>query len=68
MIINDDNEICSFVCAGADYGYGNYDGGYGGGRSGARGKGTLCRRNFHVSYFVAYIIILSQISKLVVNQ
>lgn len=24
----------------ADYGYGNYDGGYGGGRSGARGKGT----------------------------
>lgn len=24
----------------ADYGYGNYDGGYGGGRSGSRGKGT----------------------------
>lgn len=26
-------------CTETDYGYGNYDGGYGGGRSGTRGKG-----------------------------
>lgn len=25
----------------ADHGYGNYDGGYGGGRSNSRGKGTF---------------------------
>lgn len=41
----------------ADYGYGNYDGGYGGGRSGSRGKGTKSVAIVHHSCLILIFVL-----------